>query len=257
MRENCVKKKLAAGERVYGTLVGDLRSLSIPQMMASAGFDFIMYDTEHSGFSTETISELIIACRAAGIVSLIRIPSNKYEHHFSRPLDMGAQGLVVPNILNTIEVKNVMSRTKYFPEGQRGMALSRIHSDFSGKSASEIIKEANDNLLIMIQIESKEAIEQIEEILSVPGIDSVLIGPGDLSQSLGIPGQIEHELEIEYIKRTLKACQKKGVPCGISVGNINWARRWLKEGMNFLLYMSDIKMVMKSAREAITDLRNI
>ncbi len=257
MRQNPVKEKLKNGEMVFGTMVSDLRSPGISQMLATAGFELLVFDSEHSSFSIQTVADHIVAARAADIVSVVRVPNRKYDHLLSRPLDAGAQGLLVPNIHTVEETKNVIKHTKYYPEGQRGTAFKRIHSDFLPRSAAEIIKESNQNVLIIIQIESKQAVDQIDQIVSVPGVDAAFIGPNDLSQSLGVPGLTNHPVVEEQIEKVIKACQDHHVTPGIHVHRWEDAKKWLNKGMRLLLYLSDINMIMKAATEAMTELNKL
>lgn len=257
MRCNRVKKLLKKGEKVFGTMICDLRSPGVPQMLSTVGFDFVVFDGEHSGFSIHTIADQIIAARAAGITSVVRVPNRKYDHLLSRPLDVGAQGLLVPNVHTVDETKNIIKRTKYYPKGERGVALSRIHTDFISASAEEIMSNSNSNLLTILQIECKEAVENIEEIISVAGVDAAIVGPNDLSQSLGIPGQIDHPKEVASIRKVVNACKNHNVAPGIHVNDFELVEKWIEEGMQLIMYLSDISMIMKMANKAINDLNKI
>jgi len=257
MRENRVKKALKEGKVVIGTMVSEVRSPGIAQMLATAGFDFMVIDLEHSGFSIQTMADLILGARAAGITSIVRVPSKKGHHLLSRPLDVGAQGLLVPQVETKEEVVEIIKATKYYPLGQRGMALRRIHSDFVRKDALEITRSANEQTLIILQIESKKAIDGLDELLSVEGVDAALIGPNDLSQSLGIPGQTTHPKEIEYIGKMVNICKEHNVPSGIHLGSVEALKKWINEGMRLIMVSSDINMIVETAARLVRELREV
>ncbi len=255
MKENKVKKALKEGKLVIGTMVSEIRSPGIAQMLATAGFDFMIIDSEHSSFSIQTVADLILATKAADITCIVRVPNKKGHHFLSRPLDAGAQGLLVPQVETKEEVIEIIKATKYYPLGQRGMALRRAHSDFVKSDASEITKSANEETLIITQIESKKAIDNLDSLLSVEGVDAALIGPNDLSQTLGIPGQTNHPTEIEYISKMVKICKKHNVAPGIHLGSVEALKKWIDEGMKLIVVSNDISMIVDTGARLVRELR--
>jgi len=255
MRENKVKKALREGKVVIGTMVSEIRSPGIAQMLATAGFDFMIIDSEHSSFSIQTVADIILAAKAADITCIVRVSNKKGHHLLSRPLDAGAQGLLVPQVETKEEVIEIIKATKYYPLGQRGMALRRAHSDFIKKDASEITKSANEETLIITQIESKKAIDNLDSLLSVGGVNVALIGPNDLSQSLGIPGQTNHPTEIEYISKMVKICKEHNVASGIHLSNVDTLKKWIDERMKFIVVSNDISMIVDTGARLVKELR--
>ena len=256
MRENRMKKLLREGKVVIGTMVTEVRSPSIAQMLSTAGFDCMFVDSEHSSFSIETVADLILAAKAADIVSVVRVPSRKEHHLMSRPLDAGAQGLLIPRVETKEEVREIIRATKYYPLGERGMSLRRAPHDFAKGDAPQLMKSANEETLIVIQIESKLAVESIDQLISIEGVDVTLIGPNDLSQSLGIPGQMEKPEFIESIRRVIKACEKRGIISGIHVGSTEGARKWIEEGMKLILVSTDVGMIVDGGTRLVQEMRD-
>jgi 2-keto-3-deoxy-L-rhamnonate aldolase RhmA len=253
MRENKVKRALKRGETVFGTMIQEVRSPSIAQILAVAGFDFFFIDMEHGPYSIESVADIIGAARLAGIAPFVRVPDLDY-YLLSRPLDAGAQGLMVPRVDTPDQVRKMVSYMKYPPVGERGCAVVRGHSDFRSEPVKEFIEWANQESLVIVQIESKMAIDHIEEMVSIPGVDVALIGPNDLSISLGIPGETSHPSEIAAIEKMVAACNKHGVAAGIHLGNVDQLKDWMKKGMRFITYSSDLNFLLGS-RQGVQTLR--
>jgi 4-hydroxy-2-oxoheptanedioate aldolase len=175
----------------------------------------------------------------------------------SRPLDIGAQGLVVPNVQSSEEARRIVQMAKYYPDGKRGAAFKRIHSDFSGISVDRVIGDSNDNLMLIVQIESLEAIEDIEGIVSVSGVDGILVGPNDLSVSLGIPGKSSDPKLKECVSKAIAACRKYNKVAGMVVGSVEAARQYVDEGTRLLIYSADIYMLSDKATESMNELAKL
>jgi len=248
VKKNRLKERLREGEIVLGSGLAECRSPNIAQLFVSAGFDWLFIDSEHSSFSISEIASLLVSCKAADIGSVFRVPSKDSLYWITRYLDSGVQGLVIPHVETTQEVARVIKAVKYYPLGSRGMALELAHSDFQvfGR-ASEIMESANRETLIGIQIESMSAVKRANDLISTEGIDFVFIGPWDLSQSAGIPGDVKNPKLIEGIRKVIKICRERGVVPGIAIGNdIDVAKTWIKEGMRMILISSDIGLIVES-----------
>lgn len=247
VKKNKLKERLKKGEIVVGVGLAECRSPNIGQLFASAGFDWLFIDSEHSSFSISEIASLVVSCKAADIGSIFRVPSKESLYWITRYLDSGIQGLVIPHVETPQEVARVIKAVKYYPLGSRGMALELAHSDFQvfGR-ASEIMESANRETLIGIQIESMSAVKRANDLIT-EGIDFAFIGPWDLSQSAGIPGDVKNPKLIEAIRKVIKICREHGVVPGIAVGNdIDMAKTWIKEGMRMILVSSDIGLIVES-----------
>jgi len=247
MRTNKVKRALKQGKAVYGIMAVEFRSPVISQIFAAAGFDFMFIDMEHGAFDTKTMSDMIRAARLAGIVPIVRVSDCQY-HLLSRPLDAGAQGVMVPRVETREQVENIVKWVKYPPVGVRGCGVSTGHSDYERVVVRDFIKHANRENLTIIQIESKTAIENIEELVSVEGVDVACMGPNDLSISLGVPGEIDSPIMVEAMDRVVAACKKFGKAAGTHVGSLELLMKWRERGMRLLAWSSDIG-VLRSGLE--------
>jgi 4-hydroxy-2-oxoheptanedioate aldolase len=172
----------------------------------------------------------------------------------SRPLDIGAQGLVIPNVRSSEEARRVVEMAKYHPDGRRGAAFKRIHSDFTGISAERVVRESNDNLMLIVQIESLEAIRDIEGIVCTSGVDGILIGPSDLSLAMGIPGRTSDPKLRKCVTKVIATCRRYKKAAGIFVGSIDAAKQYVEEGARIIFFSADIYMLLEKAIESMKQL---
>ncbi|NPV54954.1 MAG: hypothetical protein HPY71_15815 [Firmicutes bacterium] len=256
MRENKIKQALRNGEVVIGTMVSEVRTPAIAQMMATAGYQFIFIDMEHSAFNMETVQDMILACRAAGIQSIVRTPGME-RCSLSRPLDAGSDGILVPQVETREEVEAIVRETRYYPLGERGCALRRLHSDYRKVDTVEYTGHANEEALVVIQIESERAIEHLDELVNIQGVDAAFIGPNDMSQSYGIPGQIKHPKMVAAYRRLIEVCNKYGVAPGMHLFNLEDVKEWVGAGMRLIAYSSDINMIVDIASKQVADIEQI
>jgi 2-keto-3-deoxy-L-rhamnonate aldolase RhmA len=187
VKPNALRQKLSEGKPVYGTMLQDLRSPTVVQLMAKAGFDFLFIDTEHGPYSLETVADLVRSMRLVGITPLVRVTDN-VPYLISRILDLGAQGFMVPRIETRTEVERVVESALFPPLGKRGLSVDKGQNDFMGQEAWSFSEQANRENLIILQIERQQAVEAIDDLISVPGVGAALIGPNDLSLSMGLRG---------------------------------------------------------------------
>jgi 4-hydroxy-2-oxoheptanedioate aldolase len=255
--KNKMKQALKEGKVVFGPMVSEIRSPGIALLFAQAGFDFFFIDMEHSCFTMETMSDMILAGRAAGIPAIVRPSSRKSHEYLSRPLDIGASGLLVPQIQSRQEAENVVAWCRYFPMGERGMALSRQHTFFEAGTTSETMKQLNEEVLIALQIEHRDAVENLPDILSVPGIDAAFVGPEDLAASLGKPGQTSHPDVEQAVRRVIAVCRDKGIISGIHTGSVDKAKYWIDQGMKFVGFGTDIKLILQVCKSSVKELRSL
>lgn len=254
--QNRMKKALREGKVVFGPMVSEIRSPGIAVLFAQAGFDFFFIDMEHSCFSYETVSDMIMAARAADIPTIVR-PSTRTSHeNLSRPLDSGAAGLLIPQIQTRQDVENVVKWCRYQPVGERGMALSRQHTFFQSGNTVETMGQLNEEILIALQIEHKDAIERLPELLSTPGIDAAFVGPADLSASLGKPGQTNDPDVEKAIHRVIEVSKENGVFPGIHTGSVENAKYWIDQGMKMIGFCTDIKLILQICKDSVNQLRS-
>src|ERR1035438_4746693 len=192
-----------------GMNFGQLRSAEIPRLLAAAGFDWAFIDTEHGNFDLETVNDVCRVARLAGLCPLVRVGDLQYSL-VARALDSGAQGIIFPRMEDPRQLETALSWTKFPPAGVRGYGLMACQTDYEALSFSDVIEHVNENTLTVLQIESARAVEAREEILSVPGIDAVMVGPADLSISLGVPGDFQHPKMVEAMEAIRDTCERPG-----------------------------------------------
>jgi 2-keto-3-deoxy-L-rhamnonate aldolase RhmA len=206
-----IKEKLRRGEASIGSWMS-MAHPSIAEILAMAGYDFVVVETEHTAIDNSEVLRIIIAIEQRGSIPLVRLAWVD-PIQAKAVLDSGAAGLLVPMVNTKEEAELAVKMSKYPPLGYRGVGLARAQG--YGQNFDEYVKHANDDSLLIVQIEHKDAVANIEEILSVPGIDGTFIGPYDLSMSLGIPGQLSHPSVVEAKKKVLDATLRRGLVAGI------------------------------------------
>lgn len=256
MRANQVKQLLGAGQVALGVGVRYFRSWEIAAMMASAGFDFLFIDSEHSAYGLETVSDLCRAAVMAGITPLVRVPEIQYSL-LARPLDVGAMGLVIPHVDTRAQVEDIVKCTKYVPLGKRGMVSHIPHTDFTGTSGAEYTEWANSQLMNVIMIESAEGVANLDSMLQVQGVDVALVGSSDLSQELGIPGNYEHTKMVECYRHVLETCRRWRVAPGLAgVSDLQLVRHWRDQGFRLLYCASETGLLVQGGKRIITEMRS-
>lgn len=256
MKPNPVKHALRAGRTVIGSEISRLRSPDIARIYAAAGFDFVFIDMEHSGFGIETVADMIQAARAADIVPLVRVPQAEYTF-VARVLDAGARGIIVPRVNTPQTVEQLVSWTRYPPEGIRGFACNTAQTDGKTMSIDEFIGTANCETLLVIQIERREAVANLEEMLAIEGVDVACLGLMDLTVDLGIPGQIEHPSAVRAVQKLVDVAAANGVASGIISADATAIDGWAARGMRFISYATDEILLTRAAQEAVMRLRGM
>jgi 2-keto-3-deoxy-L-rhamnonate aldolase RhmA len=249
-----LKSRMAKGELVVGLMISELRNPNFVFMLSQSGFDFFILDNEHGAYSPETVSDIIAAARGAGIAPIVRIPEIRRET-ILKPLDSGAGGLLVPQVNTVEQAKEVVFHAKYPPVGNRGAALRRPHSLYRKVAPKEYLAQANADTLIAVQAETSESIQNLGEIVAVPGIDVVFIGPFDLSISLGIPGDIHLPKEIEAIDKVLETCRQSNTAVGIQLFDVPSIKTWVQKGMRMISYSSDSAILADALATGVAEIK--
>lgn len=245
---NRMKQMLKEGQSVVGTMVVEIRQPAVMQLLKNAGYDFIIIDNEHGPFNNETLADLSRAARHVGLTPLVRVPHLLYPF-LAQPLDGGAQGIMLPRVRNADQVRQAVQIIRYPPVGQRGCALARGFTDFKGGSVDEAMADANEQNLLVIQIETAEAVENIEEITAVPGLDIALIGPTDLSISLGVPGQLDSPKLHAAMEKVIETCQKNNTYSALHINSVEWGTHWVKKGIRILSMFSEAGLLTRGGLE--------
>jgi 2-keto-3-deoxy-L-rhamnonate aldolase RhmA len=255
MRNNSVKQALKAGQTVVGSEISRLRSPDIARIYAKAGFDFVFIDMEHSAYSMETVADMITAARSGGIVPIVRVPQADYTL-ISRVLDQGAMGIMVPRVNTPEHVRDIISWMRYPPDGARGFSATMAQTDFEETTIQGLMDSNNQQTLCAIQIERKEALEQLDEIMSFPGVDVACLGFTDLSIDLGIPGQIDHPRMQSITERAVHLAQKHNVAAGAIGLHLETLEYWAQKGMRFISYSNEVQLLQESATAAARRLKS-
>ena len=248
-----LKERLRNGEQLLGTMVTTFVAPDIAKILQVCGFDFLIVDCEHGAFTTREVANIIAVARGIGMPALVRIPEMRREHAL-KFMEMGASGLLLPNTETAEQAKMLVDCTKYAPLGHRGVSLSRPHTDFKKVSGATYMPQANDETILMCQIESRKGVENVEEIIAVEGIDVAFIGPNDMSQDYGILGQFEHPDIVAAFEKIIAAAEANGKWAGAHFGGAAPLKPWLKKGMQINMWNSDNGLLALGAA-GITELR--
>lgn len=255
MHVNHVKQALKQGKLQLGCSFAQLRSPAVATILGKAGLDWCYIDSEHGPFDLETIQDLCRASIAAGMAPIVRIADIQY-HLVARALDCGAMGILLPRIESPEVLARAASWTFFPPKGIRGFGFTQHNVDYEAVTIPQIIQHSNDNTMLVFQIETQAALDRRDELVSVPGVDAVMVGPADLSISLGIPGQFEHPKLIEAIDKIIESCNKHGVAPGLHMRRLDLAKFWRDRGMRFLSTGGDALWLYDKASEAMKTLRS-
>src|SRR5258706_545602 len=254
MRINTVKQALKEGKTQFGCSTSMLRSPEVPRILAAAGLAWSYLDSEHGGFDLETLQDLIRAANQAGLCPIVRVADLQYAL-VARALDCGAQGVLFPRVDSPELLERAISWTRFPPEGVRGFGLQATHIGYRPASMPEIIAHMNANTMVVLQIETRTALDRIDDLLSVPNIDAVMIGPADLSISLGVAGQFEHPSLIAAIEKIRDACNRHGIAPGLHMRSLKLVQYWRDHGLRFLSCNSEIGFMLEKATETVAALR--
>ena len=245
------KKRLLAREKLLGTIL-TLPAPELAEIAADAGFDWLFLDMEHGLLDIPAVQRMV---QAAGdrAPSIIRVPANE-PVWIKKALDVGAAGLIFPNIKSAEEAARAVRQSKYPPEGDRSVGISRAHR--FGAGFAEYIAAANRDTTLIAQVEDIEAVRGIDGILQVRGVDAVFIGPYDLSASLGKPGRVGDDDVREAIERVRTSCAERGVPAGIFAGDQEAARKAFEEGFAFVCAGMDVTLYAGLAARMVKELKS-
>lgn len=257
MLAGAIKARLRAGRPTIGAWMST-GHVNNAEIFAAAGYDFVVVETEHTAIDVSEVLPLLIAIEGRGSIPLVRLASND-PTQAKAVLDSGAAGVLVPMVNSKADAELAVGGVKYPPLGFRGVGLARAQG--YGATFDDYLRRANDETLVVVQIEHKDAVRNIDEILSVPGIDATFIGPYDLSSSLGIAGQLDHPDVLASTERVLRSALEHGVAAGIHLVHPERApadlRRCLAAGYRFFALGSDILMLGDSARRLHADARDV
>ncbi|MEF3312375.1 aldolase/citrate lyase family protein [Paenibacillus sp. GYB004] len=253
MRPSRVLQKLRAGEVAYATKLnlGDARAAEIAAM---SGFDCIWTDMEHVPNDWSVIEKQILAAKVHGVDTIVRVARGGYSDYI-RPLEMDAAGIMVPHIMSAADAREVIRSTKFHPLGLRPVDGGNADGGYCGLGLADYLKQANEQRFNLLQIEDVEPLEELEEIIALPGLDIIFFGPGDFSQSIGAPGQMNHPLLLETRRRIAELAVKHGKIAG-TVGSTGNAAELTAMGYRFISIGADVVALMQYYKSIMGELRN-
>lgn len=255
MRENKVKRTLRQGGVSLGVMVFEFNTPGIARLTAAAGADFAVFDMEHTGWGVETLRALMASSRGTDLIPMARVPATEY-HFLARVLDVGAMGLMVPMVQTAEQARLIAQSARYPPTGRRGAAFGVAHDDYLDGDVVAKMRSANEETLLIAQIETAQGVENVDEIAAVDGIDALWIGHFDLTNSLGIPAQFTHPDYRRAVDRVLSACRRHGKAPGFMVASPDEGRAALAQGFRCLAYWGDLWLYRQALSEGIRALRS-
>jgi 4-hydroxy-2-oxoheptanedioate aldolase len=240
------KSKLKTGATLLGTFL-QIPAAEVPEIFGLAGFDFGIVDTEHGMLGVDMVLPLLRGCDAMGMATVVRVPG--VDHHcITHALDFGTSAVMIPDIRTPEDAARAVAAAKYHPDGDRGVCPFARGARYDASQDLDYYRRANAETGVVLQIEAAGGIANLDAILEVPNIDGIFIGPFDLSQSLGIPGQVTSPRVLEAFREIAKRAEKKGIAVGNFAVTIEQAHRYKDMGIRFLAYATDTMLLTQSCR---------
>lgn len=237
-----------------GNFIVEFATPGIGHILKAAGCDFAFFDMEHSGFSFETLKSAIRYFEAADVGVIVRVPSLENDM-LARACDMGAEGLIAPMISTVEQAQSLIDSVKYFPRGKRGVGPALAHDNYRSAGVSDTLNAANARTTIFPLIETAEGAENVDAIAALPDIDGLWVGHNDLSVSLGIPGQFEHDKFKSAMDSIITAARKHNKSLGRLVENTEQGISFYKQGFDFCCYSGDVWVLRDALSAAVKTVR--
>ena len=245
-----LKKKVISRDKLRGAMIFEFFSPGIPIILKNAGCEFIIFDMEHGGLSLEQFKVLATISNSNNISPLIRIPEVSYNY-VARALDLGAAGIMTPMVNSSEEAIKIVKSSKYPPEGIRGAGFGFAHDNYNNQNPLAYIQNANNELINIIQIETKLALENVESIAEINGVDCLWVGHFDLTNFLGIPGNFTSPIYLDAIKRVVEAGKANSKSLGIMVNNNEELEMYSRMGFNMIAVGTEMNILSRSISEII------
>lgn len=242
-----LRSRLQNGEIAVG-IFSKITDPAVAEISGYAGLDFIIIDLEHGPASIETAQNIIRAAELGGVAPIIRVALNA-EDKVLRALDIGAHGVQVPQINSKDQAEKLVEYSRFGPMGERGMCRYVRAAQYTNREAKDYFPSENEKVLVIGHLEGKEGLENIDSILQVDGLDVIFIGPYDLSQSLGIPGQVDSPLLLEKMQNITQKCKQKGKLVGTFVEGYELAQKWIDAGVTYIAFSVDVGLLYNSLNQ--------
>ena len=255
--QNHTKQRLTAGELTIGFGIRQARTVDIAKIIGSCGYDWLSIDMEHNTMGIDTATQICVAALDAGITPLVRVPGHE-SFHASRVLDGGAMGIIVPHVDTPDQARRVVDICKYPPVGHRSLASHLPQLGYERLPAEDALQILNKNILIVVMLETPEAIDNADAIAAVDGVDVLHIGTNDLMAEMGIPGQFNHERVAAAYEKTIAATRSHGKDIGIGgISDDALIAKFVLKGARFLMGALELGLLMQAARSRAEFLRTI
>lgn len=249
LRENLLKKKLNAGEKVIGCFMAPPSPVLV-EICGAAGFDFVLIDNEHGPISAETAYPMILAAESWNITALARVGSRD-KQEVLKFLDLGIQGIMAPQINTAEQAEYSVAAMKFVPRGTRGLAGGRAFGFGVSMPAPEATRKLNEEMLTVLQFEHVDALDDLEEIVRTPELDVLFVGPNDLAQSMGFPGEPGHPHVTAVADKAVAVAQSMGIRTGTTAFSPAAARQALERGFDMVVANAP-SLFLESARQMIS-----
>lgn len=257
VRSNPVKKRLIDGDVVLGLMVTEFRTPWLGAMLSAANIDFAIIDMEHGAYNYETVADMILGCLASDVTPFVRVPEIRKEC-FTKVLDAGAQGILVPGVERRDQAELAVRYAKYAPTGERGVSLRKPHTGFAPPGRVEYTRFANEQTMVMIQVETATALHNMDQLAQVDGVDLVFIGPADLVHSLSPTEDTgEQSLIDDAVQQILNVCTKNTRRVGIHMADPKRARDLIQRGVQLLTIGTDVSMLIDAGHEKVLQMRRL
>lgn len=253
---NWIKSALRRDEAVVGIMVSELKTPMLGAILDAAGLHFAIIDQEHGAYSPDTLGALIAGFRGCSCRPMVRVAETRREY-FLTPLELGASGILVPRVESREQAEEIVRYGRYAPQGDRGLSLCRAHTGFRRVEKDSYIAKANDEILLMAQIETKQAVERLDEILATPGLDMAFIGPSDLSLSCGISSSLRSPDMRGIIDRVIEVARRNRLAVGIQTYDLGIAAELVAQGVGFISCNTDVNALIGSLSGSVGELRKL
>lgn len=235
--ENRVKAKLKAGGRVFGTW-SMLASPAVMNVIGQAGLDFVIIDIEHGPMSFETAENQIYATESAGSTPIIRLGEGS-EPSILHALEIGTQALMVSHVSSADEAHRIVRATKYYPDGDRGLSPFTRNHGYSDVNLAAKLRYANEQMFVGVLVEGEEGLRNLEQIAQVPGLDLIYLGVYDISQWMGVPGEVSHPEVVKVVRECVQTIEARGLAAGSVARDRDYLRLLFEAGFRFISYRVD------------------
>lgn len=252
MKTNRVRERLRAGQPTIGCFLG-LGSPGVAELLGHAGFDWLVIETEHNGLDSAEVEHMLRAVETTDAVPIVRVPSAN-PVYIQRALDLGGMGILVPLVRSAAEAEAIVRATRYPPQGSRSWGpLRASRYTFDNR---DYMDRANENILVALILETREAVEDLDAIAAVPGVDALFLGAADLSFAYGLDFLTGVHPPIEAaIEQMIAVCRRRGVACGTGDTSPAAIQRWVERGCTFLSYSTDYNLLASAVRDPLAELR--